>query len=152
MEGMYYLKFVKCAHEGTRRMKAEMRQVDLPAPEWRQEEIGKALVRVTLRNNEKQRRKWVDSDVAQLLGTQIASDLTEEEKRIINFCAENKKINVSDAQRITGRDWGTIKKVLLELEGKKILQHVHRHDILRDSKAHYVLRGMNNEERQNART
>ncbi|HZL36858.1 MAG TPA: ATP-binding protein [Tepidisphaeraceae bacterium] len=141
MDAMYFLKYVKCAHEGTRRMKAEMLEMELPAPEWKQEEIGRAIVRVTLKNNVKHRRFWVDSDVVQLLGAQIAHTLSSEEKRVINFCAENHKINVSDAQRLTAKDWGGAKKILMGLVKKNILEHVHSKSVLTDPKAHYILKG-----------
>lgn len=141
MDAMLYLKFVKCAHEGTKRIRTEMLRMELPEPEFQQDEIGHALVRVTLRNKVKQRRIWVDSDVALLLGAQVADLLSEGEKRCVNFCAENGSINVSQAQRLTGREWGTMRKVLMGLVEKKILDWVARNDIERDPSAHYVLRG-----------
>ncbi len=140
MEALYYLKFVKMAHEGTRRMRDLMLNDELPAPEFRQDDdSGRASVRVILRNNIKQRRVWVDADVVLLLGNQAAALLTESEKRCINFCAEYGNISVSDAVRLIGGEWGTMKKMLVGLVDRKILQHVHRDDILRDPHAHFVL-------------
>ncbi len=140
MYALYHLRFVKCAHEGTRRMRAEMLESELPAPEWKQEQINHAMVRVTLRNNVKQRRKWVDQDVAKLLGTRLASSLTEVEKRCINFAAENGHINVTDAVRLTGHNWGTMKKILVSLVDKGIFDHIHA-KVERDRSAHFVIRG-----------
>lgn len=140
MDGMFYLKYVKCAREGTRRMRAEMLESELPPPEFRQEEVGKALVRVTLRNGKQQRKQWVDADAVAVLGAQQAALLSTEEKRCVNFCVENGKITVSDAQRVIDGDWRTMKKRLEGLVRKGILEHVHRKDILRDPKAHYVLK------------
>ena len=140
MEGMFYMKFVKCAREGTRRMKAVMLEHELPIPEFRQESAGRSAVKVTLRNKTKQRRVWVDSDVAMQVGAQIAQTLEPNEKRCLNWCAEFGKISVSDAVRLIGGDWGTMKKLLERLVNRGILERVHRKDIARDPKAHYVLR------------
>ena len=139
MEAMYFLKYVKMAHEGARRMKAEMVKMGLPSPEFRQDELEHSAVRVTLRNNIKQRRVWVDSDVAAILGKQLAASLTEEQKRCVNHVAEYGSINVSTAMRLTKHEWGTVKRLLSSLVEKGILRRVVRTDIQRDPKAHYVL-------------
>lgn len=141
MDAMYYLKFVKCAHEGTRRIREEMRRLELPEPEFKQDETGFAIVRVTLRNNIKQRKVWVDSDVAEILGTQLAHTLTEDQKRCINFVAEHGEISVSDAQRLTGKTWQTARRALSTLVDRGILLHEHRKDLERDPKARFKLRG-----------
>ena len=50
MEALLYLDFVKCAHEGTRRMRDTMQEAKLPAPEFRQVDAATTpLVRVVLR-------------------------------------------------------------------------------------------------------
>lgn len=140
MDAMYFMKFVKCAREGTRRMMVEMKEMDLPAPEWKQEELEHALVRVTLRNNVRQRRAWVDSDVVQMLGAQLAQSLKEGEKRCINFCAENGRINVSDAQRLNGWHWRAARNSLMSMVEKGILDHIHS-EKERDPDAHFVIKG-----------
>jgi ATP-dependent DNA helicase RecG len=140
MEAMYYLKFVKCAAEGTKRIRKEMVQMDLPEPEFQQDNIGNTLVRVTLRNNIKQRKVWVDADVIELLGAQLAHSLSENEKRSINFCAENGKISVSDTQRLTGMTWPAAYKMLKNLTAKGILLHDHKDGIDRDPHARFKLR------------
>jgi ATP-dependent DNA helicase RecG len=145
--GMGYLKFVKCAHEGTRRIKAEMLGMELPAPEFRQDEIGNAIVRVTLRNNIKQRKVWVDSDVVKILGAQVAHSLKEDEKRCINFCAEYGEIGVSDAQRLTGKSWPAAKSMLTRLEEKGILVHIIRKELQRDPQARFRLRALEGQEK-----
>jgi len=50
MDALYYLKLVKCAAEGTKRIRKEMRDMDLPEPEFKQDNISNTLVRVTLRD------------------------------------------------------------------------------------------------------
>jgi len=42
-------------------------------------------------------------------------DLTENEKRLINFTAEYGEISVSDAQRLTEKGWGSAKRLLKKL-------------------------------------
>jgi ATP-dependent DNA helicase RecG len=140
MDAMYFLELVKCAREGTRRMTADMLEMDLPSPQWEQKEVNGSIVRVTLRNNVNQRRVWVDADVARLIGEITALSLTKEAKRCLNFCVENGKINIRDAERLTGRDWATAKRILMNLTEKGILEHIHRDDIERDPSAHFVIK------------
>ena len=77
MEAMYYLNFVKCAHEGTRRIRDTMTSLGLPKPEFEQKEINYALVRVTLRNNIAVRKVYVDKDASSIIGAVIAKTLNE---------------------------------------------------------------------------
>lgn len=139
MGAMYYLKFVKCAHEGTRRMKEQMQQMSLPAPEFAQKETSYAQVRVTLRNNIKQRKVWIDSDAGKVIGEKEYVGLSEDARRCINFVAENDRINVSQAQRLTHRSWKSAKTLLDGLAKKNLLKHIHRPLMARDPNAHYVL-------------
>lgn len=141
MEALLYLDFVKCAHEGTRRMRDTMSEVPLPPPEFRQVESATTpLVRVVLRNNVRQRRVWVDSDVTAIVGEVVMRDLTEDEKRAINFAAEYGQISVSDAQRLTQRSWPSAKRLLVNLVTKKILEHQARTGLDRDPQARFVIR------------
>lgn len=137
MEAMYYLQFVRCAHEGTKRIRDEMKGMELPRPEFSQEQVGHASVRVTLRNNIQQRKVWVDSDVAQLIGASIAKSLSEQEKRVLNFAAEYGQISVSEAQRLTGKSWPAARTVLHRLAKMGLLLHDHRDDVDRDPQARY---------------
>jgi len=140
MDAMFYLKFVRCAHEGTRRIRSEMLSMDLPEPEFMQDEVGNVLVRVTLRNKIKQRKVWVDADVIEILGAQLAQELSEQEKRFINFCAEYGEISVSDAQRLTGMTWPAASKTLMGLVTRGILVHKHKQGVDRDPRARFKLR------------
>ncbi len=139
MEAMYYLNFVKCAHEGTRRIRDTMAGLKLPKPEFTQKEINYALVRVTLRNNIAVRKVYVDKDVSPIIGAAIAQTLSENELRIINFLAENKQISVSQVQRLTGKSWPASSKMLKGLKEKGILTDV-RKIVVRDPGARYILR------------
>jgi ATP-dependent DNA helicase RecG len=142
MDAMFYMKFVKCAHEGTRRMRDTMRAMELPAPEFQQKETAHTLVTVTLRNNIKHRKVWIDFDASSLVGEALYQTLTDKERQAINFVAEYKKINVSQAMRLTGLNWHTAKKLLMGLKSKKILDDIRRADLDRDSQSYFYLRNI----------
>ncbi len=143
MDAMYYLDFVKCAHEGTRRIRDTMKRMALPEPEFKLSEVGHTLVRVTLRNNIKQRRAWIDQDVSQIVSEAIAESLTEDEKRVLNWLAERGQISISDANKLLGFSWPAAQKLLLGLATKRILQYVrfrpYEHN-KRDPRAYFRLR------------
>ncbi len=141
MDAMCALEFVKCAHEGTRRIRSDMIEMKLPEPIFEQDDKGHVMVRVTLRNNIKQRKVWVDADVAQMLGEQIALNLDENEKRCVNFAAEYGKISVSEAQRLTKFTWPAASKLLKGLVKKDIFESTHRKGRDRDQAARYKIRG-----------
>jgi len=140
MEAMYYLRFVKCAREGTRRMRETMKSFALPAPEFSQTGTSYDIVKVVLRNNIKQRKVWIDSNVGALIGEALFESLSEDERRALNFVAENGRIGVSQLQRLTGRSWPAAKKVLEGLEQRGVLEHHVRNEVDRDPNAHYTLR------------
>ena len=141
MEALFYLEFVKCAHEGTRRMRDTMEEMNLPAPEFRQiDSTQTPLVKVVLRNNVRHRRVWIDSNISALVGEAVMKELSQDEIRAINFSAEYGQIGVSDLQRLTGRSWPSAKKLLLGLVRKKILAHQVRDELDRDPKARFFLR------------
>lgn len=148
MWGLHYLNFVKCANEGTRRMRDAMIRMRLPHPEFEQADRGHPIVRVTLRNDIAQRRVWVDSDVVALIGEAKAKGLSQEDHRAVNFVAENGSINVSKLQRITGHSWKSSKRLLMRLVERQILKHVHDDAKDRDPEAHFVLRDDIGEARQ----
>jgi len=139
MDGMYYLNFVKCAHEGTRRIRDTMAQLGLPKPEFTQEEVDYALIRVTLRNNIAVRKVYVDKDASSIIGAVIAQTLGENELRIINFVAENKQISVSQVQRLTGKSWPASSKLLKKLVERSILTNFRKNKG-RDPGSRYMLR------------
>ena len=133
MAALFYLDFVKCANEGTRRMKQVMEAMGLPTPEFEQKEINYGLVRVTLRNNIKYRKAWIDKD---------ARTLEENERRIINFIAEHGPISVSQVQRLTQKTWPAASKMLKGLVERGILEHRKSPALKdRDPGARYALKG-----------
>lgn len=140
MEALRYMELVKCAHEGTRRMRDTMNAMNLPSPEFKQDQVGHFLVRVTLRNNVHQRKAWVDTDVTDLVGSLVAQTFNEKEKRVLNFVAEHRVISVSDAQRLTGMNWHSSKKLLMRLVETRILERLARKGVSHDTTARFVLR------------
>lgn len=140
MDALLFLRIVKGAKEGTRRMRQEMQDSSLPPPEFSQRETSHSTVRVTLRNHVKYRQEWVDADVAKVLGADVAQTLDLQERRAVNFIADNGgRANASEIARLLQRDWATAQKMLVKLAGRGILKHVHRTDIPRDPKAHFII-------------
>ena len=143
MRAMFYMGLVKEHSEGTKRMRDTMQGMNLPAPQFEQVEsgIGYSQVRVTLRNHIKQRAVFLDTDVTLVLGEHLASNLTTNEKKVLNFVAEYGKINVTQCHRLitTIGKWHGAKKLLQQLVDKKLLNHVHSNKVERDSRAHFVL-------------
>ena len=140
MDAMLYLDFVKAANEGTRRMRDTMSAMNLPVPEFAERDQGYAVVRVTLRNNRKQRKVWVDSDAVSVVGETLSRQLTQHELRVINWIAENKTINVSQVQRLTEKSWPGSRKLLERLVERGILEEVRKPWLQRDPQARFVLR------------
>jgi ATP-dependent DNA helicase RecG len=141
MEALFYLDLVKCANEGTRRIRDTMADMNLPQPEFRQTQAAShANVRVVLRNDIKERAVWVDSEVSSIVGERILKSLTQHEQRAINFAAKYGAVSVSEVQRLTGRTWPSAKKLLMGLADKNILDHKVRAKLDRDPQARFVLR------------
>jgi ATP-dependent DNA helicase RecG len=134
MEAMYYLGLVKEHGEGAKRMRETMKDMQLPAPEFEQSitGTGATCVRVTLRNNVKQRRFWIDTDVTKVLGEALVMNLSLEEKRVLNFVVEHGSINVSDCLHLipTLPKWHAAKKLLekMRLGGLLILRSTRSRD------------------------
>lgn len=140
MEAMFYLKFVKCAAEGTRRIRDAMIEMSLPGPEFEQKETGNVLVRVTLRNNKKQRKAWLDAEAGAVIGEALAKTLTIEERRAINWIVEHGSISVSEVQRLTSKTWPAAKKILTGLETRGILECRRKAKLERDPGARFFLK------------
>jgi len=142
MGAMKYLDYVKCAHEGTRRMLDTMTAQSLPAPEFSQTESHFTSVRVTLRNDIEHRKVWIDSDAGKIIGEALFAELTEDEKRAVNCAAENDGVvSVSQMQRLTHRTWPSAKKLLKGLAEKGVLVHDVRGHLRLDPQARFRLKG-----------
>src|SRR5712672_1755561 len=122
MEALFYLDFVHCAYEGTRRMRDSMKTANLPPPEFVQKQIGSHQVHVTLKNNVEHRKSFLNPKVTEIVGKELFATLTESEKIVINFAAEKGKISVSDAARLIGKDWHAGKTTLEGLVARKVFE------------------------------
>jgi len=140
MDAMFYLRFVLCTHEGTRRIRDSMDRLGLPAPVFAETTSSAAHVRVMLKNDEEHRRQFVDSDAFRVLGESLSATLNEFERRIVNYVAEHNTINVTEAARLSGKQWQAAKKTLSSLADRNILDHVHSKTIERDANAYFVLK------------
>ena len=139
MEALFYLEFVHCAYEGTRRMRETMKVNNLPPPEFVQKEMVTHQIHVTLKNNVEARKTFIDANVADLIGRNLYETLTEHEKLLINFVSENGTISVSDAGRLTAKAWDAAKAILDGLVERKILAIRAKTGKLRESSKRYIL-------------
>jgi ATP-dependent DNA helicase RecG len=146
MNALFFMAYVKCHNEGTRRMRDSMDQSNLPRPEFAQKEVvaGYNSVRVTLKNNIKLRKLAVDSEATRILDPAVWRTLNKTEMRILNYVAEHKSINVTQAQKLfqtEGSRWHSLKKILQGMAERGLLEHHHSKIVERDSRACYTLPG-----------
>jgi predicted HTH transcriptional regulator len=98
-----------------------MIEFKLPSPEFIEKRLTTPIVKVTLRNNVKQRKVWIDKDASNIVGVLLWDSLSEHERRIINFIAEHSTISVSQVQRLTKKSWPASSDILEGLKGKGII-------------------------------
>jgi ATP-dependent DNA helicase RecG len=103
MNALYFLDYVKCAHEGTRRMRQTMQELQLPDPVFSESKTSHVQFKVILKNDVEHRKMWIDSDATKVVGELIYQTLSEQERRIINYVAEFDRISVTDAVRVTSK-------------------------------------------------
>jgi ATP-dependent DNA helicase RecG len=138
MDALRYLRFVRCANEGVRRMRHLMEESGLPMPKFHQESDRMSKVQVTLSNVNEQRKTWIDRDLTRHVGETLAKSLTGEEKRVLNYLAETRRMTVSDAHRVTGlKTWPSARKLMDGLLRKGLVKEIKTK--VRDPKAHFVL-------------
>ena len=138
MDALRHLGYVQMAREGTRRIRESMSAYQLPEPEFKQEALYGVVVRVTLKNDHETRKRSSDKDVAMYFGVTLWKQLQEHEIRIAAYAFHNHTIQVSEAQRLTGRTWQTSKKDLERLVTKCVL--IFRPgSYIRDPKANYKI-------------
>ncbi|MES2253623.1 MAG: ATP-binding protein [Pseudomonadota bacterium] len=141
MWGLYYFDYVKCAFEGTRRMRHVMLQANLPPPEFSQKQVDVLQVKVTLRNNVEHRKAFLNANVSDLVDEKTYSELSDDERMLINYVAEKKAINVTEAALLLEADWRVAKEALESLLGKSVFEV--RGGKPRASNRKYVLKGRN---------
>lgn len=138
MDALRYLGYVRMAREGARRIRDSMKEYQLPDPLFQQENVHGVVVRVTLKNDQETRKRASDKDVALYFGVELWKKLEEHEIKIAAHAFRNGTIQVSEAQRATGRTWATSKKDLEKLVAKSILVF-EPGSYIRDPKAKYRL-------------
>lgn len=138
MDALRYLGWVQMAREGTRRIRESMAEYGLPDPLFRQEALQGVIVRVTLKNDHENRKRATDRDVAMHFGVEVWKTLQDHEIKIAAHAFRNGEINVSEAQRLTGRTWATSKKDLEKMTRKGFLMFSPG-TYVRDPKATYKL-------------
>jgi len=143
MDALRYLGYVRMAREGTRRIRESMKEYGLPDPLFKQEALHGVVVRVTLMNDHETRKRATDRDVALHFGVDLWKTLQEHEVKIAAYAFRNGTIQVSEAQRITGRTWHTSKKDLDRLVQKSILAF-EPGKFIRDPKAVYRIKKPSN--------
>ncbi|HEY3654539.1 MAG TPA: ATP-binding protein [Steroidobacteraceae bacterium] len=122
MWALYYFDFVQCAFEGTRRMRDTMRNANLPDPIFVQNSEGTFRVTVTLKNHVEHRRNYVRSEAAAGINPELYASLSESEKMIVNYLADNPRVNVTDAGRVIALGWRATKRILDQLEKKAVVE------------------------------
>lgn len=139
MDALRCLGYVRMAREGTRRIRDSMNEWGLPDPQFKQEALHGVVVRVTLMNDQENRKRATDRDVAQFFGVEVWKALQTHEIQILAYAFRNKTIQVSEAQRLTGRTWATSKKDLDRIVRRGFLIF-NPGEYIRDAKAHYSVR------------
>jgi len=115
-----------------------MKEYGLPDPLFRQEALHGVVVRVTLMNDQETRKRATDREVAVHFGVEVWKTLQDYEVKIAAYAFRNGQIQVSEAQRLTGRTWATSKKDLEKMARRGVLKFVPG-AYARDPKATYIL-------------
>lgn len=136
MDAFRILGYVRMAREGTRRIRESMSEYRLPEPTFKQENLHGVVVKVTLHNDHESRKRSSERDVAVYFGVDVWRKLEEHEIKIAAYAYNNGGIQVSEAQRITGRTWATSKKDLNRMVQKNVLVF-EPGKFVRDPKARY---------------
>ncbi len=123
MNALFYFDLVKCAHEGTRRMRASMSEAELPAPEFSEVDTDGNLVRVVLRNDLEHRKSFIDASVEVPISAALYQSLSERERTVVNYLAEHNQINVTEAKNLLGVHWTTAKKTIDALIRKQVCEY-----------------------------
>lgn len=93
-------------------MRNEMLKMELPAPEFWQEQGDHLSVFVTLRNKYKQRKVWLGADAAAVVGDKIYAPLLEQDRQIVNISDGIRKNQCRPSQRLTVLDWSAARRLL----------------------------------------
>jgi ATP-dependent DNA helicase RecG len=126
MNALFYFELVKCAREGTARMRESMSAAELPAPEFSEVDADGNMVRVILRNDIEHRKSFIDADIDVPISVDLYVSLTERERAIVNYLAEHRQINITEAKNILDVHWNTAKRTIDALIAKNICKYEPR--------------------------
>jgi len=110
-------------------------------PEFEQKTAsgGSYSVRVTLKNNIKLRKAAVDASLGTVLAESLLRSLTQRERMVLNFVAENGSINLSQCQRqLELARWHTAATTLRKMVGRGLLRY-EKLSAKERGKSHFVL-------------
>lgn len=126
---------VRCISEGTKRIKRELLEAQLPNMRY---EGDTNSVHATLFNDVANRTNSLDSEAYKALGEAVSFSLDNDERRIINYVIEHGRINASEALRILSTTyWHTANLKLKRLADRGILDFISKKH--RDPHSHYIL-------------
>ncbi len=95
MQGLLSLGYVKSASEGMDRIKEEMQILGLPEPKLINDKEG-VIFSINLFNNIENRRLRSESEELQKINHAVFRELNATQKKIVQFIAQNKKVQTGD--------------------------------------------------------
>ena len=126
MNALFFFDIVKCAREGIARMRESMTVAALPAPEFSEVHAEGNCVRVVLRNDLEHRKSFIDADIDVPISKELYAALSERERMLVNYLAEHRQMNVTDAARLLDVHWNTAKKLISGLIDKDVCEYPPR--------------------------
>ena len=125
MQGLLYLGYVKSASEGMDRIKEEMTQLGLSAPELKDDKKA-VLFKVILKNDIKKRTVKSELDDVRELNKKIVGILKEDEKKIIHYLLRNRIGAPADFEREINKGRATVVRRLRHLEELKAIKRTEK--------------------------
>src|SRR5258708_13850270 len=102
-------------------MRGMMGAAALPDPVFVQRTGGTYQVSVTLKNDAEHRKMFVRAEAAAGINPEVYASLTESERMIVNYLADQDKVNVKDAGRVIALDWRATKNGTDGFENKRLI-------------------------------
>lgn len=125
MQGLLYLGYVKYASEGMDRIKEEMVQLSLPAPELKNDKQA-VLFKVTLKNNIEKRTVKSELEDVRKLNKKIVEILNEDEKKIIYYLLRNHIGAPANFEKEINKGRATVVRRLRRLEELKAVKRTEK--------------------------
>jgi len=105
-------------------MKEQMSGYKLPEPTFRQETANGLVVKVILRNDLHNRKRATERDVAVYFGVELWASLSEQELEVAAYLFNNKEVQVTEVERMTGKHWRTSKRLMDSLVTKGVAVYI----------------------------